>query len=983
MKISKKISFLVVTFGMGISFLAGCNNNNATPQPSGGGEGEGGGEHVEPAHVHTYSALIPEDPATCTEAGKKAYYTCSGCDKLFDADKHEVTEAQLVIAALGHQMTPHAKVEAQCEAAGQEAYFECGRCHKLFSDEQGEHEIEAAQLISATGHQHLTAHQQVDPTCTEPGTEAYWSCDDCHKLFSDAQGEHEIAEPVAINALDHDYGTEWVQGEETHYHVCSRCGAKKDEAAHSADSWTVTTQPTYETEGVKTGTCVCGKVLTQPVPKKTAENVYNFASKGNPDRPGSPDDDPWNWGTTEGISVVNFGVEGYAFKFSMSADDAITEAFYQTLNQTTKIEEDKVVTLQVKNGTDKELQMTVKNRSWNVSGEQFVVAAGEVQQFTVGAVIYNRESDNPAQGIYAGFAIQFLATDSGAFVGDILITAPTEPAVCQHTSVKHVTGTPAHPLDDATGVVDHYECAHCGKIYADEAKTVELTAQQIVAPADFAITPNWSWNAIPVYDADHGILYKSPATFNDTNNPDADHYCAIETSAKEITDGLVKSITFKFMNGTDQKLTFEVRTRAWNNWIDTLQIEPGQWGQYTYTRALWNSDKSGENYGFALRILRDKTLGELPTGFIYNALPEYTRYSNEEIAAMDARLASVNVVDGIQDDTYLASFIASRAVIDDINKAFGDEAPESFENKAIYEQYLPFFQTNKLLFDGSQKVSRWGYGDASVTDIQSQVINGVPYNKLTLANASGLTEGFAVCTPRTDDSKLIQNADKFIIRIYNPANAKVSLRIHGGWDDWNAYVTDLVPQSWNTLIVDTAPFVKGDYFGLQFLNADADLSGEWLISSIAHYAFNSDYVWGFKSGHNMTVAPSWGHSAIKGYEDRAVYNPVMTEGTSTMTALENVKIVDAEKIDHIEFYVYNDTGTTITLSSYGDYGTGTNNNLGQVSAGEWTKVTMSVEIWNDVGPNPGNGAYVRYITYFADVAFSGNIYVSAFVAVGK
>lgn len=945
------------------------------------GEGEGG--HEEQAHEHVYSELIPEVPATCTEAGMKAHYTCTGCDKLFDADKHEVTQAQLVIAALGHQMIPHAKVDAHCETAGVEAYYECARCSKLFSDEQGAHEIQAPVVISATGH-HLTAHAQVDATCTEAGSEAYWSCDDCNKLFSDANAEHEINAPVVIAALGHDYATEWTQGETSHYHVCSRCGDKKDEAEHEFTSWTTTTEASYEHSGLKTSACdVCGKVVEEVIPAKTAEIVYNFASCGNPNRPGSPENDAWNWGTTEGVTVVDYGEGGYAFKFSMTENDAITQAFYQTVNQTEKIEDGKVVSLEVKNSTNKQLKVSVKNRAWNVTGEQFNVAVGATQAITVGSVIYNRESDNPAQGLLAGFAIEFVATDSSAFVGDLLITAPTEPVACAHASVVHNVGVPSNPYTPKAGTLDHYYCQHCGRLYADEAKTIELQESQLVVPDSFAIQPNWSWDAIPVYDADYGVLYRSPATFNDTSDPNATHYCAIESASNEMP-GTVKTLTFKFKNGTNQKLTFEIRSRAWNIWYDTLQVEAGQWGQYTYTRDQWNADPSGTHFGFCLRVVRDKSLGELPTGYIYNALPEIVSYSEEEIAQFDSRLASVNVVDSIEDDTYLASFIAGKAVIDDVYKVYGNEVPTSFVNKAVYDEYLPFYQTNKLLFDGTKLVSRWGYGDNNVTNIQSQVINGVPYNKLTVENATGLgNEGFAVSTPRTSDSALIQNASKFMLRIYNPTNAIVSLRVHGGWDDWNAFVKDLTPNSWNTLIIDTTPFVKGDYFGIQFVNADADLSGEWLISSIAHYAFNSAYIWGFGSGQSMTVAPSWGAAQKTGKDDRGVYALVMSGGTSTMTATEQVQPLDENVFDHVEFYVYNDTGVTVTLSSYGENApTPGQINLGQAASGQWVKKTISIVDWNNMGIQTNN-TYTRYITYSADEAFSGNIYVTAFLGVGK
>ncbi len=77
----------------------------------------------------------------------------------------------------------------------------------------------------------LKKTDQVDPTCTEPGTEAYWTCrrDGCGKLFSDAEGKHQIAEPVAIQELGHDLVHHGAQDPTCTavgwdaYDACSRC----------------------------------------------------------------------------------------------------------------------------------------------------------------------------------------------------------------------------------------------------------------------------------------------------------------------------------------------------------------------------------------------------------------------------------------------------------------------------------------------------------------------------------------------------------------------------------------------------------------------------------------------------------------------------------------------------------------------------------------------------------------------------------------
>ncbi len=76
---------------------------------------------------------------------------------------------------------------------------------------------------------HVHALAQIEAraaTCETPGTEAYWKCSECGKLFADAEGKEEISAPKEIAALGHDWG-----------------------------EWKVTKEPTATEEGEKTRTC--------------------------------------------------------------------------------------------------------------------------------------------------------------------------------------------------------------------------------------------------------------------------------------------------------------------------------------------------------------------------------------------------------------------------------------------------------------------------------------------------------------------------------------------------------------------------------------------------------------------------------------------------------------------------------------------------------------------------------------------------------
>ena len=75
-------------------------------------------------------------------------------------------------------------------------------------------------------------------TCTTAGNSAYYTCDGCDKWFADATGSVEITDKtsVKIPAPGHTSGTEWKSDDTNHWHECSRCHDKKDEAAHDYGS---------------------------------------------------------------------------------------------------------------------------------------------------------------------------------------------------------------------------------------------------------------------------------------------------------------------------------------------------------------------------------------------------------------------------------------------------------------------------------------------------------------------------------------------------------------------------------------------------------------------------------------------------------------------------------------------------------------------------------------------------------------------------
>ena len=136
-------------------------------------------------------SYVEEVQATCTEAGHRAYYLCSHCGKLF-ADENaetELSDEDVTIAALGHDMTHHEAVEATCTEAGNIEYWSCSRCNLNFSDEAGTKEVASVTLPAGHDIEWVNA---VEPTVSAEGMLAHYECSKCNTCYEDVDGKEEI-----------------------------------------------------------------------------------------------------------------------------------------------------------------------------------------------------------------------------------------------------------------------------------------------------------------------------------------------------------------------------------------------------------------------------------------------------------------------------------------------------------------------------------------------------------------------------------------------------------------------------------------------------------------------------------------------------------------------------------------------------------------------------------------------------------------------
>ena len=198
--------------------------------------------------VHTHSlTLEPEKVATCTLAGNKAYYKCSGCDTLFtDANGTTTTTAEVVkIADLGHDMSKATCTEAsKCQREG------CDHTEgtKLGHD-MGEASCTEVSKCKREGCDHTEGtklgHDMSKATCTEASKCKREGCDHTEgtKLGHDmskatcteaSKCQREGCDHTEGTSLGHDWSTDWSKDETKHWHKCNNEGCRevKDTEAH-------------------------------------------------------------------------------------------------------------------------------------------------------------------------------------------------------------------------------------------------------------------------------------------------------------------------------------------------------------------------------------------------------------------------------------------------------------------------------------------------------------------------------------------------------------------------------------------------------------------------------------------------------------------------------------------------------------------------------------------------------------------------------
>lgn len=245
-----------------------------------------GAQYGEPAE-HSFGILNKRIEPTCQSEGREAYYRCKECGKLFNENKDEISEKDLVIKKSNHNTGNN------WQSDGVKHWRKCLNCNEILdvAEHHGGQRNCLSRGICADcnktygekgDHIYGELSREKKATCETDGVKSHYTCGVCSKIFDEKKKEIS-KENLIITKTGHRQSENWHSDEENHQYICTNegCGKILERRAHNFDYGTVTKQPGYDENrtGKKVYRCRdCGYEKTRIIPVLTYRKNYKIVN---------------------------------------------------------------------------------------------------------------------------------------------------------------------------------------------------------------------------------------------------------------------------------------------------------------------------------------------------------------------------------------------------------------------------------------------------------------------------------------------------------------------------------------------------------------------------------------------------------------------------------------------------------------------------------------------------------------------------------
>lgn len=520
----------------------------------------GGGSTSGPeTEAHTLTRVAAKAP-DCREEGNIEYWHCAVCNKYYadSSEEREISLSDTVLAKSAHALRSVAEVSATCVSAGKKAYHECAVCGEKFSDAQAAEKItdEDSLLLPATGVHESVYHAEIPSDCVSPGTDEYWSCRTCDGLFSDgactvAVGPEDIAKTEygshALAFVAEKAGTCSLAGVAAHYR-CGRCDAlfRDEEGLNRVDSEIDLATPFDTTRHALT--VVPGIPATCSAAGTKEYWVCSDCSGSFEDAQGST---PLDWGSLE-LPKLPHSMTHHAAIAPNCAESGRREYWecadcYRSFADSEGLIETYDIDLPPDSSNHKNLSHHARVEATCIAdgmqeysycdGCQYYFDEYMFMQSYDSLVIphdmayHSTVSVSPREasclpGIrmacYRCRHCEGYFTEQYPYIGTELDRSEVEiPATGIHNA-SHVSGAAASCT--AQGIIEHWSCPTCGKLFADLGCTEEVSREAVVRPQlphDIAFRPETASTCSAKGFSEHYYCRSCDSRFSDAEGEHA------------------------------------------------------------------------------------------------------------------------------------------------------------------------------------------------------------------------------------------------------------------------------------------------------------------------------------------------------------------------------------------------------------------------------------------------------------------------------